>query len=204
MGHARLNRLTYTRDASLRVSVNPRPIMKPLHSPILPQCRRRGVVVGQRGCEIKIGAIASATGPTRPLVSPAQHGRSVAVKRCRPPIEYITWMTVATPRAAVQTKQLIQQHKVDAIIGRRRRRMRWQSCRSSPGGEGAAGEHRRVAGSGRTAGCQQRWVFKTTQNDDLIAEALVSHGARQGQAGRLASASTTRLAKVSLNRRRRC
>ena len=130
--------------------------------------------------QIKIGAMVSATGPTSAIGIPQRN--SVALLPTTVggmSIEYITLDDGGdTTRAVQNAKQLIQQYNVDAIIG--------------PSTSPAALAILPVIAEAKvplvsTVGSQavvepqdatKRWAFKTTQNDDLIAEALVGHMVR--------------------------
>lgn len=127
--------------------------------------------------DIKIGVVSSSTGPialvgipqknTVPLLPTSVGGETIT---------YIPLDDGSDPTATVKAfKKLIDEEKVDAIIG--------------PSGSGnAMGVIQFAAESGTpmlapvgTAAVvlpmteQKKWVFKTTQNDDLIADALVGH-----------------------------
>ena len=132
--------------------------------------------------EVKVGVITSSTGPialvglpqknTVPLL-PTQAGDQT--------VKYISLDDASDPTATVKAlKKLIDEEKVDAIIG-------------PSGSPNAMGVIQFVAEAGvpllapvGTAAVvlpmteQKKWVFKTTQNDDLIAKALFEHMARKG------------------------
>jgi branched-chain amino acid transport system substrate-binding protein len=130
--------------------------------------------------QIKIGAMVSATGPTSAIGIPQRNTVALLPSAVGGlTIEYITLDDGGdTTRAVQNAKQLIQQHKVDAIIG--------------PSTTPAALAIMPIIADAKvplvsTVGSQavvepqdatKRWVFKTTQNDDLIAEALISHMVR--------------------------
>ena len=130
--------------------------------------------------QIKIGAMVSATGPTSAIGIPQRN--SVALLPTTVggmTIEYITLDDGGdTTRAVQNAKQLISQHNVDAIIG----------PSTTPNALAilpiiAEAKVPLVSTVGSQAVVEpqnaiKRWAFKTTQNDDLIAEALVSHMAR--------------------------
>ncbi len=125
--------------------------------------------------EIKIGVVTSATGPIALVGIPQKN--TVALlpdSAAGEKIKYIPLDDSSDPTASVKAfKKLIDEEKVDAIIG--------------PSGSGnAMGVIQFAAASGTpmlapvgTAAVvlpmteQKKWVFKTTQNDDLIAAALV-------------------------------
>lgn len=132
--------------------------------------------------EVKVGVITSSTGPialvglpqknTVPLL-PTQAGDQV--------VKYISLDDASDPTATVKAlKKLIDEENVDAIIG-------------PSGSPNAMGVIQFAAEAGvpllapvGTAAVvlpmteQKKWVFKTTQNDDLIAKALFEHMAKKG------------------------
>ncbi len=130
--------------------------------------------------QIKIGAMVSATGPTSAIGIPQRNTVALLPTTVGGlTIEYITLDDGGdTTRAVQNAKQLIQQYKVDAIIG--------------PSTTPAALAILPIIAEAKvplvsTVGSQavvepqdatKRWAYKTTQNDDLIAEALVSHMVR--------------------------
>lgn len=130
--------------------------------------------------QIKIGAMVSATGPTSAIGIPQRNTVSLLPTTVGGmTIEYITLDDGGdTTRAVQNAKQLIQQHKVDAIIG----------PSTTPNALAilpiiAEAKVPLVSTVGSQAVVEpqdatKRWVFKTTQNDDLIAEALVAHMVR--------------------------
>jgi branched-chain amino acid transport system substrate-binding protein len=127
--------------------------------------------------QIRIGVVSSTTGPialvgqpqknTVPLL-PTQIGGQT--------VQYIALDDASDPTASVSAfKKLINEEKVDALIG-------------PSGSPNAMGVIQFAAEAGvpmfapvGTAAVvlpmteQKKWVFKTTQNDDLIARALVQH-----------------------------
>lgn len=127
--------------------------------------------------QVKIGVITSSTGPialvgipqknTVPLL-PAKIGSLT--------VEYISLDDGSDPsRSVTEVKKLISEDNVDAIIG----------PTGSPNSMGvipfvAEAGVPMLAPVGTAAVVlpmteQKKWVFKTTQNDDLIARALVAH-----------------------------
>lgn len=138
--------------------------------------------IGTAHAQIKIGVVSSSTGPiamvgipqknTVPLLPTKMGGQSV---------RYIALDDGSDPTASVvAVKKLIGEEKVDAIIG-------------PSGSPNAMGAIQFVAEAGTpllapvgTAAVvlpmneQKKWVFKTTQNDNLIASALLDHMARSG------------------------
>ncbi|WOD07562.1 ABC transporter substrate-binding protein [Marinomonas sp. GJ51-6] len=142
---------------------------------ILASLMGTSMLSGLAMADIKIGVVASSTGPVALVGIPQKNTvallpKSVAGEK----ISYIFLDDSSDPTATVKAfKKLIDEEKVDAIIG--------------PSGSGnAMGVIQFAAESGTpmlapvgTAAVvlpmteQKKWVFKTTQNDDLIASALV-------------------------------
>ncbi len=132
--------------------------------------------------QVKVGVVTSSTGPIAlvgipqknsvPLLPASVGGQTV---------QYITLDDGSDPTATVAAfKKLITEEKVDAIIG-------------PSGSPNAMGVIQFAAEAGvpmlapvGTAAVvlpmteQKKWVFKTTQNDDLIAEALLAHMEKAG------------------------
>lgn len=132
--------------------------------------------------QVKVGVVTSSTGPIAlvgipqknsvPLLPTSVGGQTV---------QYITLDDGSDPTATVAAfKKLIAEEKVDAIIG-------------PSGSPNAMGVIQFAAEAGvpmlapvGTAAVvlpmteQKKWVFKTTQNDDLIAEALLEHMTKAG------------------------
>jgi branched-chain amino acid transport system substrate-binding protein len=127
--------------------------------------------------QIKIGLMVSATGPTSAIGIPQKNtGALLPTKIGDATIEYIQLDDGGdTTRAVQNVKKLIQENNIDALIG--------------PSTTPNALAILPVIAEAKvplmaTVGTQsvvepldanRRWVFKTTQNDDLIAEALVGH-----------------------------
>jgi branched-chain amino acid transport system substrate-binding protein len=127
--------------------------------------------------QIKIGLMVSATGPTSAIGIPQKNtGALLPAKIGDVTIEYIQLDDGGdTTRAVQNAKKLIQENNIDALIG--------------PSTTPNALAILPVIAEAKvplmaTVGTQsvvepldanRRWVFKTTQNDDLIAEALLGH-----------------------------
>lgn len=132
--------------------------------------------------EIKIGVVTSSTGPIALVGIPQKNSipllpKSVAGEK----ITYLPLDDGSDPTATVKAfKKLISEEHVDAIIG--------------PSGSGNAMGVIQFAAEAKTPMLapvgtaavvlpmneQKKWVFKTTQNDDLIAEALVNQMKKTG------------------------
>ncbi|WP_412477922.1 ABC transporter substrate-binding protein [Azonexus sp. IMCC34839] len=134
-------------------------------------------VSGSALADIKIGVIASSTGPTAVVGIPQKNTVALLPTEIGgQKIEYIVLDDASDPTNAVTgVKKLITEHKVDALIG----------PTTTPAAlamlDFVAESHvPLVTTVGSSAIIQpmderKKWVFKTTQNDDLIAEALLEH-----------------------------
>ena len=132
--------------------------------------------------QMKVGLIASSTGPTAVVGIPQKNTGALLPKKIGDiTIEYVIYDDASDPTQSVAlVKKLLAEDKVDAIIG----------PSGSPNAMGtiqfiAEARTPMLAPVGTTAAVlpmddQKRWVFKTTQNDDLISQALVSHMAKHG------------------------
>jgi branched-chain amino acid transport system substrate-binding protein len=127
--------------------------------------------------QVKIGVITSSSGPTALVGIPQKNTVALLPKKIGDlSVDYISLDDASDPTASVTAfKKLISEDKVDAIIG-------------PTGSPNAMGVIQFAAESGTpmlapvgTAAVvlpmtpQKKWVFKTTQNDDLIAQALVDY-----------------------------
>ena len=132
--------------------------------------------------QMKVGVIASSTGPTAVVGIPQRNTASLLPKRIGDiTVEYVVYDDASDPTQSVAlVKKLLSEQNVDAIIG----------PSGSPNAMGtiqfiAEAKTPMLAPVGTPAVVlpmddQKRWVFKTTQNDDLISQALVSHMAKHG------------------------
>jgi branched-chain amino acid transport system substrate-binding protein len=132
--------------------------------------------------QVKIGLMVSATGPTTAIGIPQKNTGELLPKKVGDlSVEYIQYDDGGdTTRAVQNVKKLIQEHHVDAIIG----------PSTTPNALAmldfiAEGKVPLMATVGTSSvveplDAKKRWVFKTTQNDDLIAAALVKHMVKSG------------------------
>ena len=132
--------------------------------------------------QVKIGLMVSATGPTSAIGVPQKNTGDLLPKKIGDAtIEYIQYDDGGdTTRAVQNAKKLIQEHNVDALIG----------PSTTPNALAildivAEGKVPLMATVGTSSvveplDAKKRWVFKTTQNDDLIAAALVKHMVKTG------------------------
>ncbi len=138
--------------------------------------------LGVAHAEIRIGVVSSSTGPIAMVGIPQKNTVALMpTKAGGETIRYIALDDGSDPTASVVAiKKLISEEKVDAIIG-------------PSGSPNAMGVIQFIAEAGvpllapvGTAAVvlpmndQKKWVFKTTQNDGLIASALLDHMVRSG------------------------
>ena len=127
--------------------------------------------------QMKVGVISSATGPIAAVGIPQKNTAALLPKQIGSvTIDYVVLDDQSDPTQTVQhVKKLLTEDKVDVIIG----------PSGSPNAMGVIGfvadaKVPMLAPVG-TAGVvlpmddKKKWVFKTTQNDNLIAAALVEH-----------------------------
>ncbi len=132
--------------------------------------------------QIKIGLMVSATGPTSAIGIPQKNtGMMLPTRIADTPIEYILLEDGGdTTRAVQNIKKLVAEHNIDALIG----------PSTTPNAFAvidviAEAKIPMLATVGTSSvveplDAKKRWVYKTTQNDDLIAAALVKHMTRSG------------------------
>ena len=132
---------------------------------------------GLTHAEIKVGVIASSTGPTAVVGIPQKNTVALLpTEIAGQKIEYIVLDDASDPTNAVTgVKKLLTEHKVDALIG----------PTTTPAALAmldfvAESKTPLLTTVGSAAIVQpmdekKRWVFKTTQNDDLIADAVIAH-----------------------------
>lgn len=135
-------------------------------------------VLASAACaQVKIGVVTSSTGPIALVGIPQKNSIALLPKTMGGlAVEYISLDDTSDPTKSVsEIKKLISEHKVDAIIG-------------PSGSPNTISVIQFVATAGvpllAPVGSaavvlpmteEKKWVFKTTQNDDLIAKALVGH-----------------------------
>jgi branched-chain amino acid transport system substrate-binding protein len=141
-----------------------------------------GLYAAVAAADITIGLMVSATGPTSAIGIPQRNTgellpRTIGGERVR----YVSLEDGGDPARAVQNaRKLIEEDHVDALIG----------PSTTPNAFAildlvAAHEVPLMATVGTATvvepqDAKKRWVFKTTQNDDLIAAALVGHMVKHG------------------------
>lgn len=139
-------------------------------------------LAGSAFAQVKVGVIASSTGPTALVGIPQKNSVPLLPTKVGDlTVEYITLDDASDSTASVTAvKKLLSEHNIDALIG-------------PSGSPNAMGAIQFVAEAGvpmlapvGTAAVvlpmteQKKWVFKTTQNDEIIAEALVEHMSKNG------------------------
>jgi len=132
--------------------------------------------------QVRIGLMVSATGPTSAIGIPQKNTGDLLPRRIgATTIEYVQLDDGGdTTRAVQNAKRLVQQDNVDALIG----------PSTTPNALAildviAEAGVPMMATVGTSAvvepmDARKRWVFKTTQNDDLIAAALIKHMQKDG------------------------
>ena len=132
--------------------------------------------------QMKVGVIASATGPTAVVGIPQKNTAALLPKKIGDiSVEYVVLDDASDPTQSVMNvKKLLSEAKIDALIG----------PSGSPNAVGAV-PFLAEAGTPMLAPVgtisvvlpmddKKRWVFKTTQNDQLISDALVGHMVKNG------------------------
>jgi branched-chain amino acid transport system substrate-binding protein len=132
--------------------------------------------------QVKIGVLYSATGPVAVVGIPQRNSVALLPRKIGDvSIEYIPYDDASDPTQAVQlARRLISEQNIDALIG----------PSGSPNAMAilplmAEGGIPMLAPVGTPAVVlpmddKKRWVFKTTQNDSLIADAIVAHMTKNG------------------------
>jgi len=132
--------------------------------------------------QLKIGVIASSTGATAVVGIPQKNSAALLSKKIGDfTVEYLVFDDASdATQSVILVKKLLAEHKIDALIG----------PSGSPNSVSvvpfvAEAGTPMLAPVGATAVVlpmddKKRWVFKTTQNDGLISEALVGHMVKAG------------------------
>ena len=140
------------------------------------------VIATSTHAQVKVGVVTSATGPTSFVGIPQKNSVALLPKRVGDTtIEYFYLDDASDSTQSVNNvKKLIAEQKIDALIG----------PSGSPNAMGVIGfiaeaKTPMLAPTGSPAVVlpmddKKRWVFKTTQNDDIIADALIEHMTKTG------------------------
>ena len=132
--------------------------------------------------QIKVGVTISTTGPAASLGVPQRNSIALLPQEIAgQPVEYIVLDDGAdSTRAVANARKLIDENKVDALIGS-------STTPASLAMIDVAAEKQvpmiSLAASSRLIqpmDAQRRWVFKTPQNDSLMADAIAEHMAKAG------------------------
>ncbi len=132
--------------------------------------------------QIKIGLMVSATGPTTAIGQPQKNTGDLLPKTIgNATVEYISLEDAGdTTRGVQNAKKLLQENNIDALIGPSTTPIALAILDLI-----AEAKVPLLATVGTSSvvepvDAKRRWVFKTTQNDDLIAAALVKHMTKAG------------------------
>jgi branched-chain amino acid transport system substrate-binding protein len=132
--------------------------------------------------QLKVGLMVSATGPTSAIGIPQKNTGDLLPKKIgETTVEYIQLDDGGdTTRAVQNIKKLIQENNIDVLIG----------PSTTPNALAildviAEAKVPMMATVGTSSvveplDAKKRWVFKTTQNDDIIASALLKHMVKNG------------------------
>jgi branched-chain amino acid transport system substrate-binding protein len=132
--------------------------------------------------QVRIGLMVSATGPTSAIGIPQKNTGDMLPKKIGDTtVEYIQLEDGGdTTRAVQNIKKLVQENNIDALIG----------PSTTPNALAildviAEARVPMLATVGTSAvveplDARKRWVYKTTQNDDIIASALLKHMVKNG------------------------
>ena len=132
--------------------------------------------------QVRIGLMVSATGPTTAIGIPQQNtGMLLPARIGDATVEYIQLDDGGdTTRGVQNVKKLIQEYNVDALIGPSTTPIALAIldviAESKVPLLATVGSSNVI----EPMDAKRRWVFKTTQNDELIAAALVRHMAKSG------------------------
>lgn len=130
---------------------------------------------GSTQADITIGVVTSSSGPVAMVGIPQKNTIALLPKKIgNENVRYISLDDASDPTASVKAvEKLIKENNVDAIIG----------PSGSPNATAVIGTIAKaqvplLAPVGTSSivmpmNAQKKWVFKTTQNDEIIAEALV-------------------------------
>ena len=137
---------------------------------------------GSAFAQVKIGLMVSATGPTTAIGTPQKNtGELLPTRIGLISVEYVQYDDGGdTTRGVQNAKKLLQEHNIDALIGPSTTPIALAILDLV-----AEAKVPLMATVGTSSvveplDAKRRWVFKTTQNDDLIAGALIKHMNKAG------------------------
>lgn len=154
----------------------PNPLLRLVLAAVLAGC------VSIAWAQVKVGVIYSATGPTAVVGIPQKNSVALLPRKIGDvTVEYLSYDDASDPTQAVQlVRKLVAEQHIDALIG-------------PTGSPNAMAILPFIAESGlpmlAPVGTpavvlpmdeKKRWVFKTTQNDNLIADAIIAHMTKTG------------------------
>jgi len=153
-----------------------------VHAPMAILLAIAAAIANPASAQVKIGLMVSATGPTSAIGIPQKNTAALLPPKLGDAtIEYFQLEDGGDSTRAVQNaKKLIGEYNVDALIG----------PSTTPNALAildiiAEAKVPLMATVGTSSvvepvDAKRRWVFKTTQNDDLIASALIKHMLKSG------------------------
>src|SRR6185369_8455523 len=132
--------------------------------------------------QIRIGLMVSATGPTSAIGIPQKNtGELLPRKIGDATVEYIQLDDGGdTTRAVQNIKKLIQENNIDAMIGPSTTPNAFAILDVIADAKVPVMATVGTSSVVEPLDAKKRWVFKTTQNDDLIAGALLKHMVKNG------------------------
>jgi branched-chain amino acid transport system substrate-binding protein len=140
------------------------------------------IASGPAFAQVKIGLMVSATGPTTAIGTPQKNtGELLPTRIGLISVEYVQYDDGGdTTRGVQNAKKLLQEHNIDALIGPSTTPIALAILDLV-----AEAKVPLMATVGTSSvvepmDAKRRWVFKTTQNDDLIAGALIKHMSKAG------------------------
>ena len=132
--------------------------------------------------QVKVGLMVWATGPTTAIGIPQKNTGELLPKSIGgATVEYIQLDDGGdTTRAVQNIKKLIQEHNIDAMIGPSTTPNAFAILDIIADAKVPVMATVGTSSVVEPLDAKKRWVFKTTQNDDLIAEALIKHMKKNG------------------------
>ena len=138
--------------------------------------------VGTALAQVKVGVVYAATGPGAFVGIPQKNTAALLPRKIGDiTVEYIERDDASDPTQSVQiVKRLISEHKIDALVGPS---LTPNGVANVPVVAEAATPALMPSGSAAVVlpmDDKKRWVFKTTQNDDIICGAIIEHMVKVG------------------------
>jgi branched-chain amino acid transport system substrate-binding protein len=141
-----------------------------------------GLAAGCAEAQIRIGLMVSATGPTSAIGIPQKNTGDILPRTVGgAQVEYFSLEDGGdTTRAVQNVKKLIQEDHIDALIGPSTTPNAFAILDVIADAKVPLMATVGTATIVEPLDAKKRWVFKTTQNDDLIAAALLTHMVKHG------------------------